>query len=66
MPDRLCETDVATAVYRQRHVICRDCAVRAEQIEFGDPLVWATRRLRLCCYTDAAGAACLPADAEAL
>ena len=28
---------VVTVVYRQRQVIRRHCAVRAEQIEFGDP-----------------------------
>jgi transposase len=35
-----------TLVYRQRRVICRQCGIRTERIEFADPKARVTRRLR--------------------
>ena len=35
-----------TLVYAQRRVVCRDCGIRTERIEFADPKARVTRRLR--------------------
>jgi transposase len=35
-----------TLVYRQRRIVCRQCGIRTERVEFADPKARVTRRLR--------------------
>lgn len=35
-----------TLLYRQRRIVCRQCGIRTERIEFADPKARVTRRLR--------------------
>jgi transposase len=35
-----------TLTYRQRRVVCRQCGIRTERVEFADPKARVTRRLR--------------------
>ena len=35
-----------SSIYRQRRIVCRDCGIRTERIEFADPKARVTRRLR--------------------
>ena len=39
-------THHGTLVYPQRRLVCRDCGIRTERIEFADPKARVTRRLR--------------------